>query len=178
MDLCKESKIRKPKILDIGTGSGCIPITLSLELQTSKVYSLDKSKSALAVAKKNAETLGANVTFLEDDVLSPQLSLDGFDIIVSNPPYIPFEEISKMQSNVKDFEPHMALFVDDHDPLVFYSAIAQLGKKSLNPNGFIAVEINERFGRDTKNVFEKSQYAETQIVKDISGKNRFVIAKH
>jgi release factor glutamine methyltransferase len=177
MDLCKESKIRNPKILDIGTGSGCIPITLSLELPASKVYGLDKSKSALAIAKKNAETLDANVTLLEVDILSSQLALESFHIIVSNPPYIPLEEKSQMRSNVTDFEPHMALFVDDHDPLVFYSAIAQLGKKSLDANGFIAVEINERFGRDTKNVFDKHGYADTKVVKDISGKNRFVIAK-
>jgi release factor glutamine methyltransferase len=177
IDLYNEAKIRRPKILDIGTGSGCIPITLSLELPASQVFGLDKSKSALAVAKKNAESLGANVTLLEDDILSGQLSLDEFDIIVSNPPYIPLEEIHQIRPNVKDFEPHMALFVDDHDPLVFYSAIAQLGKKSLNSNGFIAVEINERFGRDTKNVFDKFQYTETQIAKDMSGKNRFVVAK-
>lgn len=176
LDLCKASRIRKPKILDIGTGSGCIPITLSLELPGSKVFGLDKSKSALAVAKKNNEALKANVVFLEEDILSHQLSLDGLDIIVSNPPYIPLEEKPQMRTNVTDFEPHMALFVDDHEPLVFYSAIAKLGKKSLLPGGFIAVEINERFGRDTKNVFDKFEY-QTQIIKDISGKNRFVIAK-
>lgn len=177
MDLVRQSKIRKPKILDVGTGSGCIPITLSLELPGAKVYGLDKSKSALAVAKKNSEMLDANVTYLELDILSPQLSLENFDIIVSNPPYIPFEEMPRMRPNVTDFEPHMALFVDNHDPLVFYSAIGRLGAQSLTPGGFIAVEINERFGRDTKNVFDKYGYAETQIVKDISGKNRIVVAK-
>jgi release factor glutamine methyltransferase len=173
---CEKRKIKSPTILDIGTGSGCIPITLSLELRGSKVYGLDKSESALVVAKRNAQTLNADVAFLQADILSPQLSLENLDIIVSNPPYIPFEEKGQIRANVTDFEPHIALFVDDHDPLMFYSAIADFGKKSLSPTGFIAVEINERFGRDTKNVFDNAGYSDTQIIKDLSGKNRFVVA--
>lgn len=177
IDTSKKLKLRNPKILDIGTGSGCIPITLSLELPSSKVSALDKSVAALRVAKKNAENLGARVSFLEADILSSQLSLELFDIIVSNPPYIPIEQKSEMRANVTDHEPHLALFVDDHDPLIFYSAIAEHGKKSLTPHGFIAVEINDRFGRDTKKVFDNAGYSHTEIVKDISGKNRFVMAK-
>lgn len=177
IDTSKKLKLRNPKILDIGTGSGCIPITLSLELPSSKVSALDKSVAALRVAKKNAENLGARVSFLEADILSSQLSLELFDIIVSNPPYIPIEQKSEMRANVTDHEPHLALFVDDHDPLIFYSAIAEHGKKSLTPDGFIAVEINDRFGRDTKKVFDNAGYSHTEIVKDISGKNRFVMAK-
>ena len=177
IDTSKKLKLRNPKILDIGTGSGCIPITLALEMPSSKVFALDKSARALAVAKKNAESLGARVGFIEADILSSQLSLEPFDIIVSNPPYIPFEQKSAMRSNVADYEPHIALFVEDHEPLIFYSAIAEHGKSSLPPDGFIAVEINDRFGRDTKNVFENSGYSHTEIIKDISGKNRFVVAK-
>lgn len=176
IDRCRGSK-RKPKILDIGTGSGCIPITLALEIAGSTVFGLDKSKSALAVAERNAKALGANVKFFEHDILDGQLPLDSVDVIVSNPPYIPLQEKSRMHANVTDFEPHLALFVENNDPFVFYSAIARIGKKNLHPGGFIAVEINERFGNETRDVFVQEGYQHTQTLKDMSGKDRFVVAQ-
>ncbi|HEY0740581.1 MAG TPA: peptide chain release factor N(5)-glutamine methyltransferase [Chryseosolibacter sp.] len=176
IDRCRGSK-RRPKILDIGTGSGCIPITLALEIPGSTVSGLDKSKSALAVAERNAKALGANAKFFEHDILGGQLPLDSVDVIVSNPPYIPLQEMSRMHANVTDFEPHLALFVENTDPFIFYSAIARIGKKILNPDGFIAVEINERFGNETRQVFVQEGYKHTETLKDMAGKDRFVVAQ-
>jgi release factor glutamine methyltransferase len=172
----KKLKAPTPKILDIGTGSGCIPITLALEIPASKVYALDKSKDALNVALTNSHALGAKVDFFELDFLSGRLPLDDLDVIVSNPPYIPIEEETSMSSNVKDFEPRMALFVENNDPLVFYSAIAKAGMNTLNSGGFVAVEINERFGSRTREVFDRAGYSNATLMKDISGKDRFVFA--
>ncbi len=175
IERCRGSK-RKPRILDIGTGSGCIPVTLALEIPGASVFALDKSKAALKVASRNAKTLGAKVNFFEHDILTTELSLGPFDVIVSNPPYIPLEEMSRMQPNVTDFEPHIALFVENNDPMVFYAAIAKTGLEFLTPEGFIAVEINERFGQETAATFKNFGYESAEILKDISGKDRIVVA--
>lgn len=171
-----KQKIQAPKILDVGTGSGCISVTLALELRESNVFALDKSAEALRMARRNARELNATVQFFEHDILLDQLQLEGLDIIVSNPPYITAEEGATMLPNVKDFEPHLALFVENKDPLIFYSAIAKAGLKALRPGGFVAVEINERFGSETKDVFVRNGFCDAMLVKDISGKDRFVFA--
>lgn len=176
VEQCKMLKLSAPEILDIGTGSGCVPITLALEISSSTVYALDKSKDALKVAEKNSRSLKANVHFFEADILTQQLPVSELAVIVSNPPYIPLEEERLMSSNVKDFEPPMALFVENDDPLIFYSAIAEKGMNALRTGGFVAVEINERFGKETKEVFHRMGYANATIVKDLSGKDRFVMA--
>lgn len=176
IDTCRAEKLHTPFILDIGTGSGCIPITLALELPNSKVFALDKSAEALRVAQKNAQRLGASVQFFEHDILGSQLSLKDLDIIVSNPPYIAAEEKILMHRNVTDFEPHLALFVDNRDPLVFYRAIATSARGALKSGGFIAAEINARFGAETKQLFDDAGFINTRVEKDLAGKDRFVFA--
>jgi release factor glutamine methyltransferase len=176
IEYCRTEKIIAPSILDIGTGSGCIPITLSKEIENSKVHALDKSADALTVAKRNARILHADVNFFESDIFFDKVSLNELDIVVSNPPYIAKAEQKSMAPNVTDFEPHMALFVDDKDPLVFYTVIAEFGISTLKPGGLVAVEINERFGTETRSVFDRAGYMNTKLIKDLSGKDRFVFA--
>jgi release factor glutamine methyltransferase len=177
LQYCRKLNLLKPKVLDVGTGSGCIPITFSLEVPGSQVYGLDKSSDALTVAKRNVKDLEASVEFIEHDFLYEDLDLSALDIIISNPPYIAYEEKEKMHSNVTDYEPHMALFVENNDPLIFYKAIAKASQKLLKPGGFVAVEINERFGMETQHLFATAGFVDTEIVKDISGKDRFVFAR-
>ncbi|MBL0742256.1 peptide chain release factor N(5)-glutamine methyltransferase [Chryseolinea lacunae] len=162
------------KLLDIGTGSGCIPITLALEIPRSEVYALDVSAPALAVAKENAAALHAHVSFVLTDVLVEKLPVQNLDAVVSNPPYIPLSESPSMKNNVLEFEPHLALFVPDNDPLKFYKAIAEKAAVALKPSGMLAVEINERFGSDVAHVFRKHGFVNVEVVKDIFGKERIV----
>lgn len=172
-------------ILDLGTGSGCIAISLAKELPNSQVFAYDISEKALETAEKNAKLNEANVVFEKVDILriatNPKHSISNlepqyFDIIVSNPPYVTKHEIERMQKNVLDFEPHLALFVEDTEPLIFYEAIADIASKKLNNNGLVAVEINEALGKETANVFIKKGFSEVQIIKDIHQKDRFVSA--
>lgn len=164
------------KILDIGTGSGCIALTLKLELPTAQVYATDISLEALAVAQYNADHLGAQVQFLHHDILNNDLPFRDLDIIVSNPPYIAQTEKSTLGQNVLNHEPHLALFATHDDPLVFYRAIAEKGGKALRPGGLVIVEINERFGEATAEVFLTYNYKEVIITKDIQGKDRIITA--
>lgn len=162
-------------ILDIGSGSGCIPIALKKRLPKARVWSCDSSEGALEVAKKNASTLGLDVNFFQLDFLdeASRNQFDGFDIIVSNPPYIPVNDKSTMHRNVLDFEPGTALFVPDNDALIFYKAIADFGKMHLHKNGLIYTEIHESLGRMTMDLFESKGYNAT-IKKDMQGKERMV----
>ena len=146
-------RVSAPTILDIGTGTGCIAITLALEIPSSQVYAIDISDDALTVAKQNAQNLKAKVHFSKSDILKDELKNHRFDVIVSNPPYITQAEKSAMKSNVVDFEPHLALFVTDEDPLIFYRAIAKKGRSLLKPGGKVFVEINERFGKNVSDLF-------------------------
>lgn len=163
------------KILDIGTGSGCIAISLSLLFGKSKVTAIDISADALSLARQNATALGAdNVEFFQTDFLKEKP--DGmFDIIVSNPPYVRPSEKHTMPKRVLDFEPHNALFIPENDPLVFYKAVSEYGVGHLNCNGKIYVEINQWLGTQTASVFKNNGYS-TQILKDSFGEERFVIA--
>ena len=172
----KEKKF-SPTILDIGTGSGCIAITLAVEIPSSEVYAIDISEEALTVAQQNAENLKAKVNFSKFDILANEKLEHRFDIIVSNPPYIAESEKKEMNSNVLDFEPPLALFVTDKDPLVFYKAIARRGKSLLKPGGKIFVEINERFGKELKQHFRNEGYSNVSIEKDINNKDRILMAE-
>ncbi len=165
------------QLLDIGTGSGCIPITLKKKLPKTEVTSCDISKEALDVAKKNAASLLANVTFYELDFLNEKQrdTLGNYEIIVSNPPYIPISEKLTMAANVVDHEPALALFVPEEDPLIFYSAIADFGKKHLLNYGAIYMEIHEDLAVKVLTLFEKEQY-KTLLKKDMQGKNRMIKA--
>ncbi len=163
-------------ILDIGTGSGCLAVTLARELPGRKVIATDVSGKALKIAMENAKRNKASVDFLHHNILVDDLSLIGIEFIVSNPPYITQAEKSKMKKNVLDYEPFIALFVPDEDPLVFYKAIAQKGRRILTSGGKIIVEINAQFGKETAQLFANEGYLDVLIKKDFASKDRFVLA--
>ena len=171
---------KKINILDIGTGSGCIPITLKCEMPQSSVYAIDISPEAIMVAKKNSELNNVDINFIERDILASQDVVEDikFNIIVSNPPYITNTEKLLMEKNVLDHEPHLALFVDDNNPLIFYSAIANYSKNNLVEGGFLYFEINEAFGSETKQMLEQKGFCNVLLRKDINNKNRMIKAQY
>lgn len=175
--IIKENPQSGLKILDIGTGTGCIPITLFLEMNEAEVYGLDVSASALAIAQKNAEVLKAKVRWIQLDILKEELPIQDLDILVSNPPYIPEQGKAKMHSNVLDFEPALALFVPDEDPLLFYRRIADLGKKALKPKGKLYFEIHEDFGNEVSDLLLQKGYREVKVIQDLNGKDRMVFGQ-
>jgi release factor glutamine methyltransferase len=164
----------KLKILDIGTGSGCIPVTLALEIANSVVQAIDISEAALTTARANATRLQAKVAFKKLDVIKQELPFADLDVVVSNPPYITKKEMLSMSKNVVSFEPHVALFVPDEDPLLFYRNIATKAKKILKPGGMIVVEISQHYGTEVKDLFKRAGFSDVSIVKDIPGKDRIV----
>ncbi|TMI74470.1 MAG: peptide chain release factor N(5)-glutamine methyltransferase [Bacteroidetes bacterium] len=162
-------------ILDIGSGSGCIPIALKRKLRKADVWGCDISEAALQVAKRNAETLGAAVNFLLLDFLNKEerRRLPSFDIIISNPPYVPEKDSEQMHPNVLNYEPHTALFVPDNDALIFYKAIAEFAGEHLNPGGTIYLEIHEDLGDAVSSLFTSKGY-KSELKKDMQGKNRMI----
>lgn len=160
-------------ILDVGTGSGCIPITLALENNKHTIEALDISKEALETAKENAQNLGATVFFFHMDILSANLPKT-YDVIISNPPYVLESEKQFMAPNVLDHEPETALFVPDKLPLLFYERITELAINHLNPNGKIYFEINEQFGDEVVELLTKNVFKQVTLHKDLNGKPRFV----
>src|SRR5688572_15961392 len=180
----KEVFIRKPtdadettklKILDIGTGSGCIALSLKKTMPLAEVWGCDNSDDALLIARRNGSTLDIRVDFQGLDFLDEgqQRQLPTVDIIVSNPPYIPRSNKNSMHANVLNYEPHNALFVPDEDALIFYRAIAAFAKKRLYPSGSIYLEIHEDLGKDVIALFDKEGYT-TELRKDMQGKERMV----
>ena len=162
------------RILDIGTGSGCIAISLALSVPKAQVTAWDISPEALRIARDNARMMNANVHFVACDVLTVQPDAnERYDIIVSNPPYITEHERETMEPNVLEWEPAQALFVPDNDPLRFYRRIANLGRQLLAPNGQLYFEINQAYGEDTARMLREYGYTSIQIGKDLSGNNRF-----
>ncbi|MEQ6118717.1 peptide chain release factor N(5)-glutamine methyltransferase [Reichenbachiella sp. MALMAid0571] len=172
--IVKKNTLTTPKILDIGTGSGCIACSLALEIRNSEVHALDISDLALDTASQNSNALEANVTFLKCNILNEEIPESAFDIIVSNPPYVLDSEKKQMHQNVTDFDPHLALFVSDEDPLIFYRVVAEKSKKALNTNGKLYFEINEKFGSEVKTMLHDFGYSDVYIYKDLNGKDRFV----
>jgi release factor glutamine methyltransferase len=160
--------------LDIGTGSGCIPITISLEQKGTNVSATDISKEALHVARENAVRLQAKVNFINHDILNEDLPFSNLDVVVSNPPYIRESERSSMKQNVVDFEPHQALFVPDADPLLFFTRLANQSMSVLKPSGMLVVEINEQLGKEVVESFLSLGFQNVQIINDLDGKNRIV----
>lgn len=168
---------KRTNIIDIGTGSGCIPVSLKKELPESNVTAIDLSEKALLVAKKNAVQLDAAVDFFQIDFLKKEEweTLSEYDIIVSNPPYIPINEKEILAKNVTDFEPEIALFVANNDPFIFYKNISKFAKSHLIENGKIYVEVHEEYASEVKNLFENAGFI-SEIKKDIYGKERMVKA--
>jgi len=175
IDYCKENKIGSPVTLDIGTGSGCIPVVLKKNIPGAEMFGTDVSEKALEVANKNAELNEVKINFILHDILFPdEWSKTKFDIIISNPPYIPENEKSKMHKNVTDYEPHLALFIPDNDPLLFYRRIMQFANENLNKNGKLFFEVHEDFASEVKSLMEKNNFNEVKIIKDMQGKERIV----
>jgi release factor glutamine methyltransferase len=177
--IVQENKTTQPlSILDMGTGSGCIAITLAKKLAQAQIYALDISTEALEMAQINAAIHQAKICFLQGDILSfPDLNFllpEKLDVIVSNPPYIPQAEKKLMRKNVLDYEPHLALFVEDTKPLIFYEKIAAFAHSFLNPKGKLYVEINEQFGQEVEALMQKQGFQNIEIKQDLAGKDRFV----
>lgn len=164
------------KILDIGTGSGCIAISLAKNLHNSRVFAIDVSCEALKTAKLNAETNQVAVTFLEQDILQTDDLLERFDIIASNPPYIRNLEKHEIKNNVLEHEPHVALFVDDFDALIFYRKIALLATKNLNEGGQLFFEINQYLGKEMLDLLNELGFSDVELRKDIYGNDRMTRA--
>lgn len=163
-------------LLDVGTGSGCIAITLAKELADAEVFAIDVSEDALNTARKNADSLGATVYFDQVNFLERSTQHRNLSAIVSNPPYIMHAEKNLMRNNVLKYEPHIAMFVPDTDPLIFYKEIARQGLSALAADGKIFVEINEQLGNRMSEMFESFGYTKTSIIKDLFGKERIVTA--
>jgi len=172
------SKDQPIRVLDLGSGSGCIPVTLAAECPLWKVSAIDLNPIALQVTQENAELNGVVIDVRKADMLSG-LSDSGerYEIILSNPPYIPYSDRGFMQPHVVDFEPHDALFVPDDDPLLFYKAIVQIAVGHLEKNGLVAVEIQEKFGVPVQQLFEKAGLKSVDILRDLDGKDRIVGGK-
>ncbi|TCK85426.1 peptide chain release factor N(5)-glutamine methyltransferase [Albibacterium bauzanense] len=169
------------RVLDIGTGSGCIPISLKKHLSRgTEVVGVDISQEALNIARLNADFLACQVDFIQLDILKEEVlfieARQKFDIIVSNPPYITPKEKLLMHNNVLEFEPHIALFVEEDDPLVFYNAIADFAVKNLNPNGKLYFEINQLYGNQIIAMLNEKGFQHTQLRKDISSHDRMISA--
>lgn len=174
--IAREHATQQPRILDLGTGSGCIAIALSKQLPQATIEACDISVEALTVAKENARTNEAPVSFFTHDMLDLDTPLPhSYDILVSNPPYIRQSEAADMSIQVTEWEPHTALFVPDDDALRFYRAIAELGKtEALRPGGHIYVEINQALGKETVALFEAYGYQDVELRKDIYGNERMI----
>ena len=164
----------KFKILDIGTGSGCIAISLAKNLPNAEVFALDVSDKALATAQKNAELNQVTIQFIHQSILETENLGRQFDLIVSNPPYVRHLEKQEIKKNVLDNEPHLALFVDDNDALIFYQKIAQLAKKNLCPNGQLYFEINQYLGQETLDLLQEMGFKDITLRKDIYGNDRMI----
>ena len=174
------TQLRREKsvsVFDIGTGSGCIPITISLKLPHAKVYGSDISEEALKTARQNNHILESNVTFIKHDILNESIPYTQLQLIVSNPPYITPSEKELMSMNVTDFEPHLALFTPVEDPLIFYKAISAKAKMALSHGGILATEINEKFGKEVRDIYKAEGFSDARIIKDMQGKDRIVLGR-
>ena len=162
--------------LDLCTGSGCIAISLAKELPQAKLTATDVSIAALQVAQENNAGLEAEIVLLQHDILKEEIT-GQYDFLVSNPPYVRPSEKEQMHSNVLDWEPHLALFIPEEDPLLFYRSIAQKALNSLKSNGWLYFEINEAYGRQTAEMLQQLGFSKVQILKDMQGKDRMLEAQ-
>ena len=169
-------KEKKLKILDIGTGSGCIPISLKRSLPFAEITAIDIANEALIIAQKNASLNKVNINFIQQNILKTTALDDIYDIIISNPPYVRVSEKIEIKNNVLKNEPHLALFVEDNNPLIFYSKIAELAKSHLTKNGTLFFEINQYLGKETVELIKLKGFNKIQLKKDIFGHDRIIIA--
>ena len=165
------------RVLDIGTGSGCIAVSLARALPFAQVDAMDVSPAALAVARENAQQLGAKVNFIQDDILTAKAPEAYYDIIVSNPPYVCRSEEADMDKRVSDREPALALFVPDDDPLKFYRAICRYASRGLKPGGRLYFEINSRFPEEMRRLMEDEGFTDVDVTRDYKGNYRFASGK-
>jgi release factor glutamine methyltransferase len=165
------------RVLDIGTGSGCIAISIALEAPQAQVSGWDVAENAIKQAKENAQSLGADVQFRHQNIFSWQDDAHVWDIIVSNPPYVLDAEKAEMEAHVLDHEPHLALFVPDADPLLFYRVIGEMAQERLAPGGFLFFEINRAFGEQNIALAHAQGFENIQILKDFNGHDRMLIAQ-
>ena len=170
------AKEKQLKILDIGTGSGCIPISLKKSLPFAEITAIDVSNEALTIAKKNTVLNKVDINLTQQDILKTTSLNQLYDIIVSNPPYVRESEKKEIKNNVLNNEPHMALFVKDNNPLVFYNKIAELAKNHLSENGTLFFEINQYLGKETVELIKLKGFNKIQLKKDIFGRDRIIIA--
>jgi release factor glutamine methyltransferase len=177
--IIRNQQINKPtsqQVLDIGTGSGCIAISLAKNMPDAKVCAIDVSEKVLFVAQKNADLNQVDVTFIHQNILETEGLQATFDIIVSNPPYVRNLEKAEIKKNVLEHEPHLALFVEDHDALIFYRKIAVLAQKNLKENGQLYFEINQYLGKEMIDLLESMGFVEVVLRKDIYGNDRMIMA--
>ncbi|MBF7090031.1 peptide chain release factor N(5)-glutamine methyltransferase [Flavobacterium sp. ALJ2] len=173
----KIGKSQNLKILDIGTGSGCVAISLAKNLPKAQVFAIDVSEGALDTAKRNAISNEVSVTFLHQNILETEDLMQEFDVIVSNPPYVRNLEKEEIKKNVLDNEPHLALFVADNDALIFYKKIAELAQKNLVKNGSLYFEINQYLGKETVELLENLGFKNIELRKDIYDNDRMIFCK-
>ncbi|MDR2859303.1 MAG: peptide chain release factor N(5)-glutamine methyltransferase [Mediterranea sp.] len=166
-----------PQVLDIGTGSGCVAISLAKHIPQATVFAWDISEEALTIARENNKKLGTNVVFHCKDVLSIVSCEEKYDVIVSNPPYVTEAEKAGMEARVTDWEPAVALFVPNNDPLRFYRHIAQLGRELLSAGGKLYFEINRAYGNETAGILKEAGYSNVRVIKDMFGNERMVTAQ-
>jgi release factor glutamine methyltransferase len=164
------------KILDIGTGSGCIPIALKKSLPLAEISALEKSDKALRIAEKNTHLNKVDINLIQQDILKTTELNNTYDIIVSNPPYVRESEKKEIKNNVLNNEPHMALFVEDNNPLIFFDKIAELAKNHLTKNGLLFFEINQYLGKETVDLLRLKGFNTIELKKDIFGHDRVIIA--
>ncbi len=169
-------KTNSQKIIDIGTGTGCIPISLAKNLSNVEVFAIDVSENALKIAKQNAVLNNTKINFIETDILNTNTLPQSFDIIVSNPPYVRELEKVEIKNNVLENEPHLALFVEDNNPLIFYNKIANLAKHQLTKNGLLFFEINQYLGDETVLLLKQKGFSNIELRKDLFGNNRMIKA--
>jgi release factor glutamine methyltransferase len=178
MNILQDNQLEKPSVIDLGCGSGCIAISLAFHLEECSVTAMDIEEKAIQLAKRNAMANHVNVRFLHQGIFDIQAEtpFSHYDIIVSNPPYVTWQERGTMASNVTGQEPEIALFVPDDDPLIFYKGILHFAEKKLTNKGVVWLEINEKYGNETGKLFEDAGYEDVRILKDIHERDRFIRA--
>jgi len=176
--IIEENRGKKARFVDVGTGTGCIPISIKRELPESKAFAIDFDPRVIKTAKQNAQRHSTEIEFMLMDIIKEKMPLKSLDFVVSNPPYVTYSDREFMKANVINYEPVTALYVKNEDPLLFYRRIAEQAIECLKPNGKIYFETNEKYAEDVKLLLEAMEYVEGVVIKDLSGKDRIVHARY